>query len=226
MAGKSIEDIMRQQAAQRQAQIQAQQAQERALYEQREMARQEYLRRIRMYEKVSINPSAAAAAAGAGGSGNRNSNSIGIINGHTEFILFTTSDKDNYQYIILDFLAETISEVKDTGVSKSESLNETYIIENTGYACEFQTKIVLISDSTKIIETIDRTTIYTSFNRRTNFYAITYDGTIYDFDGKVVTTYSGILQMGGDYTSIQPTKNSLVITAYDNDVDLTRTVWV
>ena len=86
MAGKSIDDILRQQAAQRQAQIQQQQAQERALNEQRERQRQDYLQRMRMFEALSnISPSAAASAAG--GSKNKP-----VINGHAEFILFTTSD--------------------------------------------------------------------------------------------------------------------------------------
>ncbi len=66
MAGKSIDDILRQQAAQRQAQIQQQQAQERALNEQRERQRQDYLQRIRMFESVS---NSASSAAGAGGGG-------------------------------------------------------------------------------------------------------------------------------------------------------------
>jgi hypothetical protein len=53
MAGKSIDDILRQQVAQRQAQIQAQQAQERALNEQRERQRQDYLQRSRMFEALN-----------------------------------------------------------------------------------------------------------------------------------------------------------------------------
>jgi len=68
MTGKSIDDILSKQAAQRQAQIQQQQAQERFLNEQKEVQRQEYLLKMKMYEKVSnFNPAAAAAAAGAAG---------------------------------------------------------------------------------------------------------------------------------------------------------------
>lgn len=66
MAGRSIEDILRQQEAQRQAEIQRQQAQERAIYEQRERQRQDYLERMRMYEAQSAF-AAASSAAGAGG---------------------------------------------------------------------------------------------------------------------------------------------------------------
>jgi hypothetical protein len=58
---KSIDDILRQQATQRQERIQAQQAQERVVNEQRERARQEYLQRMRLNERV-FNPSAAASS--------------------------------------------------------------------------------------------------------------------------------------------------------------------
>ena len=69
MAGKSIDDILRQQAAQRLAQRQEQQAQERALNEQRERQRQEHIQRTRMFETLTnVNQSVAAAAASAGGS--------------------------------------------------------------------------------------------------------------------------------------------------------------
>lgn len=64
MAGKSIDDILRQQAAQRQAEIQRQQAQERALNEQREMQRQDYLNRNRIFEALSNNSTNSAAGAG------------------------------------------------------------------------------------------------------------------------------------------------------------------
>lgn len=64
---KSIDDILRQQAAQRQAQIQSQQAQERAINEQRERQRQDYLQRQRMNESLS-NSSSTSPGGSAGGS--------------------------------------------------------------------------------------------------------------------------------------------------------------
>jgi hypothetical protein len=67
MAGKSIDDILSKQAAQRQAQIQQQQAQERFLNEQREVQRQEYLLKMKNEKVSNFNPAAAAAAAGAAG---------------------------------------------------------------------------------------------------------------------------------------------------------------
>lgn len=67
MAGKSIEEILRQQAAQRQAQLQQQQERERAIYEERERARLEYLQRRKMNERLSI-PNTSFTAASSGGS--------------------------------------------------------------------------------------------------------------------------------------------------------------
>lgn len=63
---KSIDDILRQQAAQRQAQIQAQQAQERAVNEQRERQRQDYLQRQRMNESLSYSSSTSPGGSGGG----------------------------------------------------------------------------------------------------------------------------------------------------------------
>lgn len=70
--GKSIEDILRQQAAQRQAQQAAQQNQERSINEQRERSRQDWRNRMRMFEAAAGPAAASSAAAGAGGTNKRN----------------------------------------------------------------------------------------------------------------------------------------------------------
>ena len=65
MNGKSIDDILRKQALQRQSEVQRQQAQERDLNEQIEQRRQEWLKRNRIYESVSnINTSSSSSAGG------------------------------------------------------------------------------------------------------------------------------------------------------------------
>jgi hypothetical protein len=220
MAGRSIEEILRQQAAQRQAQIQAQQARERAVWEQRERARQEYLNRNKMYEKVGVfNPSAASSAAGGS-----IKNSIPTINGHAEFILFKTSDLNNWQYVILDYLAETISDIKDTGVAKTES-RSIKLVENTGFIVEFNTKILFINDNAEIIETLDKTNFKDSINRRNYYYVLLNDGTLYQFDGKVVTTFSG-MPIGSQDTSLRLTKNSLIITTIESNTNQDASVYI
>ena len=63
---KSLDEVWRQMQAQRESEQQRRLAEESAIYEQREKARQEYLQRNRMFEK--FNPAAASsAAAGSGG---------------------------------------------------------------------------------------------------------------------------------------------------------------
>ena len=219
MAGRSIEDILRQQEAQRQAEMQRQQAQERAIYEQRERQRQDYLERMRIYE--AQNAFSAASAAGAGGGGLRNTTVLSI-NGHTELIIFTTTDSGNWQYVILDFLAETISDIKDTGVSSSDNYDH-YQIDGAGYAFEFDTKLIFINDNAEIISSVDND-IYTSRVREGYYYALFRNGTLYQFDGKEVTTYT--VPMGSDGTDFNLTKNSIVITAYDANVTLDVNVYL
>lgn len=63
---KSLEDIMRQMAAQREAEYQRRIAEERAIYEQRERQRQDYLERIRLYEALTNNVASSSSAAGGG----------------------------------------------------------------------------------------------------------------------------------------------------------------
>ena len=218
MAGKSIDDILRQQAAQRQAQIQQQQAQERALNEQRERQRQDYLQRMRMFEALN-NISPAAAAAAAGGRGKKPT-----INGHAELVIFKTSDLDNWQYVILDYLAETISDIKDTGVIKSSGKSQ-YIIENTGFIIRFDNYNLFINDNAEIIESISRDAEYTTVRNKEYYFILFDDGSLKRFDGKVVNNYTGI-PMGESDNDIYLTKNSsLIIKTLDSNDDVNVYVW-
>jgi hypothetical protein len=63
---KSLEEIWNEMEQKRLLEKQIVEQKEQALYEQREIARQEYLKTIRMYEASSV-PPASSAAAGAGG---------------------------------------------------------------------------------------------------------------------------------------------------------------
>ena len=224
MAGKSIDDILRQQATQRQAQIQQQQAKERALYEQRERARQDYLQRMRMHEALtSISPAAAAVAAG--GRGKKP-----VINGHAEFILFKTSDLDNWQYVILDYLAETISEIKDTGIINSLNTSIS-IVENTGFIVKFGSSnstgsILFINDNAEIIKSLDLSVVSLGSRFRLRNYYIAYmsDGTVYHFDGKVVNTYSGLPEYS-IIDSVRSTKNGTLAIAAIVGTDVTVYAW-
>lgn len=216
----------KQQAAQ-QAQRQQEQVNIQRINEERERLRREHLERIRIYEAQVANAAAAAAsssaagAGGAGGGGRRKSTGIPTINGHAELILFSVLGSDNWHYVILDYLNETISDIKDTGVSNSEGY-DTVIIENSGFVFEFDTKVVFINDNAEIIESLDNS-IYSARSRKDHYYALFDDGTLYQFDGKVVTTYT--IPMGSDYTDFNLTKNSIVITAGDTNFDTRVYVW-
>ncbi len=136
MAGKSIEDILRQQAAQRQAQIQQQQARERALYEQRERQRQDYLQRMRMFEKLSnINPSAAAAAAGG-----RATVSESSVSGQS-YIITWVDDTDNlWKFLVYNHDTGQLSDTHVTDLVGTDwDLNDDdKAVQSKGFALDFQ----------------------------------------------------------------------------------------
>lgn len=67
MAKKSLDEIARQLESKIQSDLHKQQELERIIWEQREKARQEYLKRNQMYERTSILSNAAVASAAAGG---------------------------------------------------------------------------------------------------------------------------------------------------------------
>lgn len=120
MAGKSIDDILRQQAAQRQAQMQQQQAKERALYEQRERQRQDYLQRMRMYEALSnISPSAAAAAAG----GSKRIPDFPEVFGQSQFVTWVDESTDTWKIVVYNFTTGVLSDVIDTGLISNSGAN-------------------------------------------------------------------------------------------------------
>jgi hypothetical protein len=146
MAGKSIEDILRQQAAQRQAQIQQQQAQERALNEQRERQRQDYLERIRMYEALNtVSPAAAAAAAG----GRVTVQDFPSVSGQS-YIITWADDTDNlWKFLVYNHGTGQLSSTHVTNLVISEwGLNDDErAIQTKGFSLEFQNN----SDSTRRI---------------------------------------------------------------------------
>jgi hypothetical protein len=119
MPGKSLDDILRQMQAQRAAEQQQRMAQERALYEQRERLRQEYLQRMRMYEFASPNFSPSSAAAGAGGGGNRQTPATSAPG---ESILYWNFEEGKFSYFIYNFEAQTLTEIKEISLSDSPSI--------------------------------------------------------------------------------------------------------
>jgi hypothetical protein len=119
MPGKSLDDIWRQMQAQRAAEQQQRVVQERALYEQRERMRQEYLQRMRVYEFVSPNFSPSSAAAGSGGGGNRRITETSVSG---ESILYWNFEEGKFSYFIYNFETESLTEIKEISLSNMPSI--------------------------------------------------------------------------------------------------------
>jgi hypothetical protein len=141
MAGKSIEDILRQQAAQRQAQMQQQQAQERAVYEQREIARQDYLQRMRMFESLNTISVAAVAAGGA-----VSVSDFPEVFGQSEVVTWADESTDTWKIVVYNFTTGVLSDIIDTGLTYNNG-NEWYVQDNfnhvqtKGFAIVYQNNI-------------------------------------------------------------------------------------
>ena len=147
------------------------------------------------------------------------------INGHAELILFKTSDFDNWQYVILDYLSETISEIKDTDIDRSVGYNLS-MVENSGWVIEFNDDILFINDNAEIVKSVDKSIngLYTSRNVRNTYIAYMNDGTVYHFNGKVVNTYTELPE-SSIIDSLQITKNgTLAIVTIVGD-DVTTYAW-
>jgi hypothetical protein len=119
MPGKSLDDIWRQMQAQRAAEQQQRMTQERALYEQRERLRQEYLQKMRVYEFSSPNFSPISAAAGAGGGGNRQTITPSVSD---DSILYWNFEEGRFSYFIYNFETEILTEIKEISLSNDPSV--------------------------------------------------------------------------------------------------------
>ena len=139
MAGKSLDDVWRQMQAQQAAQQQQRIAQERALYEQRERQRQEYLERTRMYEKLSLNAVSVASAA-AGGSGNRQTNSdYPEVNAQSYIITWLDINYDLWKFVVYNFETGQLSDIHETDLDNNWNLNsDERTVQSKGFTLEFQ----------------------------------------------------------------------------------------
>jgi hypothetical protein len=128
MAGKSIDDILRQQEFQRQSQIQQQQAQERALNEQREKQRQEHLQRMRMFENLSnLSPSAASA----GGGGRVKVETLTLTTGDVSLFYFNDTTS---KFFIYNFENNTQTDV----IELPSEINNVVPVTNGGFYIKSQ----------------------------------------------------------------------------------------
>ena len=134
MSGKSLEEVWRQMQAQRAQQQAQQQAQERNINEQREIARQEYIRRMRMNELVNYNP--AASAPGAGG-GSR----VNITATKGQSILYSNFEGDKFTYFIYNFEMDILTDIKTINLPSNPDIAP---ITNGGFILISEDKLLFI----------------------------------------------------------------------------------
>ena len=138
MAGKSIDDILRQQAAQRQAEY----ARERAIYEQRERQRQDYLQRMRMFEALNnISPSAAAAAAG--GSGTTTVSDYPELIGQSQLVTWADESTGTWKIVVYNFTTGVLSDIIDTELIGDDWNNNTGYnhVQNKGFSAIYRNSV-------------------------------------------------------------------------------------
>lgn len=140
MSGKSIDDIWRQMQAQRAAEQQSRMAQERALYEQRERARQEYLQRMKMYEFASPTPASTAPGAGAGAGGGRLSLNVDYpeLIQQSFLIHWVDAVSDEWKIVVYNFDTGVLSDIINTGLTYNSGSEwyldrDDYTVHNKGF---------------------------------------------------------------------------------------------
>jgi hypothetical protein len=141
MAGKSLDDIWRQMQSQRAAEQQQRLAQERAIYEQRERQRQEYLQRMRMYEFASPSFSPSSAAAGAGGGSIPSSQEEDFPQLSAQAYILTWADINDsfWKFTVYNFDTGQLSDIITTDLLSSEwDLDfDDRSVQDSGFAIGF-----------------------------------------------------------------------------------------
>jgi hypothetical protein len=143
MSGKkSLEQIWQQMQAKRDAESQRQMAQERVLYEQKEKVRQEYLRRMRMFEKIGTNTPTSASSAGAGGGRLRRIEQKSIIGifAQSYVISWNDSTDDIWKIAVFNFDSGSLSETINTELNYDDWLfdSDWRNIQNGGFTVIFE----------------------------------------------------------------------------------------
>ena len=207
MAGKSLDDIWRQMQAQRAAEQQARIAQERALYEQRERARQEYLQRMRMYEFASPTPASTAPGAGAGSGGGRlpvtNEDYPELIE-QSLLIHWVDATSDEWKIVIYNYDTGVLSDIINTELIYDTGnewylYREDYTVHNKGFTFVLRNnvtskyKIFFINpDGTLVAEKDLDTNEDFQYTENAIIYLGELDGvsTCYHYDGSNVRTHT------------------------------------
>lgn len=198
MSGKkSLDQIWQQMQARAAAEHQARMAQERIIWEQREIARQEYLKRIRTFESVGTNtPSSAASAAG----GSKPISSTTITVGKHYVITWTDINTETWRIVVHNFETNSLSEIIDTGLSSSSWIDSNISLapSESGHALIYQNdetlkyKILFVDSNGRLLDTKDLDTREDyQYTENSIILLGELDGisTVYHFNGEVIVTH-------------------------------------
>lgn len=147
MPGKSLNDVWRQMQARAAAEQQARLAQERAIYEQRERARQQYLNDLRMNERASIPSTAPSSAAGGGRQATQEqTNDLLNIVAQSFLISWADVDTDTWKIATYNFDTAELSDIIDTGLiydsgNQWYSYDDWRTVHNKGFARLFRNNL-------------------------------------------------------------------------------------
>lgn len=141
MAGKSLEQAMRDIQSRMAEERNRQNALDRSVMEQREIARKDYLERMRMFE-ASTSPSSAAAGAGAGGSGNRTT-VYPTVFGQSYMIYWIDAETGIWMIRVYNYDDGEFSATINTGLSGFDwyIYSEWYAVSEAGMTLIFQSNI-------------------------------------------------------------------------------------
>lgn len=202
MSGKSLDDIWRKMQAEQAAEHQRRIEQERAIYEQREKARQEYLQRIRMNEVSSTNlaPSSSSSAGGGGGSLRRNVESITRVIAQSYNIIWHDIETDKWSFAVYNYNTGTLSSTYTTDLVGSEwnIQNSWRTVHTRGFTVEFQNnsdnsyRIFFINadGSSVFSKSLDTSEDFQYTERATGYLGeLDSVSTFHHFDGDIVRTH-------------------------------------
>jgi hypothetical protein len=203
MSGKSLDEIWRKMQAQQAAEHQRKIEQEKALYEQRERARQEYLQRMRMNEITSTNlaPSSSSSAGAGGGGLRRNVQNITRVSAQSYNITWHDIETDKWSFAVYNYTTGSLSSTYTTDLVGSEwnIYNSFRTVHTRGFAVEFENnsdssfRIFFINadGSSVVSKSLDNSEDF-QYTERASGYLGELDGvsTLHHFDGDVVRTHT------------------------------------
>ena len=236
MSGKSLDDIWRKMEAQRAAEHQRRIEQEKALYEQRERARQEYLQRMIINEitSTSLAPSSSSSAGAGGGGGlRRNIQNITGVSAQSYNIIWHDIETDKWSFAVYNYNTGVLSDTYTTDLIGSEwNINNSWRnVHTRGFTMEFQNisdnsyRIYFINADGNVIgiKDLDSREDF-QYTERASGYLGELDGvsTLYHFDGDVVNTHTFDVSIGSieidDGSEDDVTQDgSMVVEAPDNE---------